>query len=56
MLTKPSLTLKRHIKGTPAQVFTAWTDPEKIVRWFGPPRRRRSVNAEMDVRQAANTG
>ncbi len=29
MLTKPSLTLKRRLKATPAQVFSAWTDPEK---------------------------
>ena len=36
MLTKPSLTLKRRLKATPAQVFQAWTDPEKLVRWFGP--------------------
>ena len=36
MLTKPSLTLKRRLKAAPAQVFGAWTDPEKIVHWFGP--------------------
>ena len=35
-LTKPSLTLKRHIKAPPAEVFAAWTDPQKIVRWMGP--------------------
>jgi uncharacterized protein YndB with AHSA1/START domain len=33
---KPSLTLKRHIKATPDRVFAAWTEPEKILRWFGP--------------------
>ena len=33
------------------QVFAAWTDPEKIVHWFGPARRGAgSVRAEMDVR------
>ena len=36
MLTKPSLTLKRRLKASPRQVFSAWTDPEKIVHWFGP--------------------
>src|SRR5262245_44207902 len=36
MLTKPSLTLKRRLNASPAQVFSAWADPEKIVRWFGP--------------------
>jgi uncharacterized protein YndB with AHSA1/START domain len=34
--TKPSLTLKRHLKAPPAKVFSAWTDPEKIMQWFGP--------------------
>ena len=51
MLTKPSLTLKRRLKATPAQVFQAWTDPEKIVRWFGPKETAAgSVRAEVDVR------
>ena len=36
MLTKPSLTLKRRLNGAPEKVFAAWTDPEKIVKWFGP--------------------
>ncbi len=51
MLTKPSLTLKRRLKASPAQVFSAWADPEKIVRWFGPAETSgSSVRAEMDVR------
>lgn len=51
MLTKPSLTLKRRLKATPAQVFSAWTDPEKIVHWFGPHHATQdTVRAEMDVR------
>jgi uncharacterized protein YndB with AHSA1/START domain len=51
MLTKPSLTLKRRLKATPAQVFSAWTDPQKIVRWFGPTDTvAGSVTADMDVR------
>jgi uncharacterized protein YndB with AHSA1/START domain len=51
MLSKPSLTLKRRIKATPAQVFEAWTDPEKIVRWFGPNETvAGSVRAQVDVR------
>jgi uncharacterized protein YndB with AHSA1/START domain len=51
MLAKPSLTLKRRIKAPPAQVFAAWTDPEKIVRWFGPKETvAGSVRAEIDVR------
>ena len=26
----------------PRRVYAAWTDPQKIVRWFGPARRRRA--------------
>jgi uncharacterized protein YndB with AHSA1/START domain len=33
---KPSLTLKRRFKASPAKVFAAWTDAEKIKRWMGP--------------------
>jgi len=51
MLTKPSLTLKRKLKASPAQVFSAWADPKKIVHWFGPNETQDgSVQAEMDVR------
>ena len=51
MLTKPSLTLKRRIKAPPSQVFSAWTDPKKIVHWFGPQETvPNSVRAELDVR------
>lgn len=47
----PSLTLKRRIKASPSQVFGAWTDPKKIVHWFGPSETASgSVRAEMDVR------
>ena len=51
MLTKPSLTLKRRLKAAPSQVFAAWTDPQKIVHWFGPNETvAGSVRAKMDVR------
>ena len=33
---KPSLTLKRRLDAPPSKVFAAWTDPEKLVHWFGP--------------------
>ena len=33
---KPSLTIKRHLNAPPAQVFAAWTDPEKVKAWMGP--------------------
>ena len=47
--TRPSLTIKRRIKGPPAQVFAAWTTPEKIARWFGPEGAY-GVKAEVDAR------
>jgi uncharacterized protein YndB with AHSA1/START domain len=34
--TKPSLTLKRRLNASPAKVYEAWTDAEKISHWFGP--------------------
>ena len=46
---KPSLILKRHIKAAPAKVYTAWTDPEKITRWFGSDRGP-TLHAETDLR------
>lgn len=33
---KPSLTVKRRFKASPAKVFAAWIDPEKVKRWMGP--------------------
>ena len=51
MPTQPSLTLTRRLRAAPAKVFAAWTDPEKIVRWFGPEQTIvDSVSADMDVR------
>ena len=47
----PSLTLKRRLKAPAEKVFSAWTDPEKIVHWFGPAETESgSVRADMDVR------
>ena len=47
----PSLTLKRKLSAPADKVFAAWTDPEKIVRWFGPAETiDGSVLADMDVR------
>jgi len=36
MVTKPSLTIKRRFNAPPAEVFSAWIDPEKVKRWMGP--------------------
>jgi uncharacterized protein YndB with AHSA1/START domain/predicted enzyme related to lactoylglutathione lyase len=34
--TAPSLTIKRRLNVAPAKVFSAWTDPQKMMRWMGP--------------------
>lgn len=47
--TTPSLTLKRRLKASPAKVFAAWTDPEKVKRWMGPGEVK-TVSAECDAR------
>ena len=50
-LQSPSLTLKRKLSAPADKVFAAWTDPEKIVHWFGPAQTvNGSVRAELDVR------
>lgn len=49
--TKPSLTIKRRINATPAKVYAAWTDPEKLAAWFGPSKiKEGSLQAEIDLR------
>lgn len=47
--TAPSLTIKRRFSASPAKVFAAWTDPEKMSRWMGPPDVVRVI-AESDLR------
>jgi len=46
---KPSLTLKRRLKAPPAEVYAAWTDPEKMKRWMGPGEIT-AVRVEADAR------
>ena len=33
---RPSLTVVRRIKASPAKVYAAWTRPEVLARWWGP--------------------
>jgi uncharacterized protein YndB with AHSA1/START domain len=47
---KPSLSLTRRINAPPAKVFAAWTDPQKIKRWWGPEATDETLLAETDVR------
>jgi uncharacterized protein YndB with AHSA1/START domain len=48
-ISKPSLTLSRRYAAAPARIFSAWTDPEKITRWFGPEKVK-VLSAESDPR------
>ncbi len=45
----PSLTMKRRLSATPAEVYRAWTQPELLVRWFGPENVT-TQSAEVDAR------
>ncbi len=46
---KPSLTIKRRLNAPPEKVYAAWTEPEKLMRWFGPDSGP-VLRAEADVR------
>lgn len=48
-LGRPSLTLKKRIKASPAAVFAAWTQPALMAHWFGP-HFTRCESAEADPR------
>jgi len=51
LVTRPSLTLKRHLDAPPAKVYAAWTNPQKIIRWFGrPDAKPDSFQADIDAR------
>ncbi len=50
---KPSLTLKRHFDASPEKVYAAWTNPEKIVKWFGPDAGP-VKSAHLDVREGGS--
>ncbi len=51
LVTRPSLTVKRRLNAPPAKVYAAWTDPQKIIRWFGrPDAKPDSFQADIDAR------
>ena len=47
--TKPSLTLVRRIKASPAKVYAAWTDPKQVLCWWGTAGAT-TLRADLDVR------
>jgi len=50
MASKPSLALKRRFKAAPAQLFQAWTQPEKMIRWWGAYDDCKPPIAETDLK------
>jgi uncharacterized protein YndB with AHSA1/START domain len=49
LATKPGLTLKRRINAAPSKIYQAWTDPEKMMRWYAPAGAD-TLEAETDAR------
>jgi len=50
-VTRPSLSFKRRLNAPPAKVYAAWTDPQKIIRWFGrSDAKPSSFQAEINAR------
>lgn len=49
MPTRPSLTLERRLGAPPATVYAAWTEPQRMLRWFGPEQAE-TLSAELDAR------
>ncbi|MET3375272.1 uncharacterized protein YndB with AHSA1/START domain [Variovorax boronicumulans] len=47
---RPSLTLRRHFRVSPAKVWRAWTDPQALKHWFGPEEIVDVPLAEVDLR------
>jgi uncharacterized protein YndB with AHSA1/START domain len=51
LVTRPSLTFKRRLDASPEKVYAAWTDPQKITRWFGrADATAGSFRADIDAR------
>jgi uncharacterized protein YndB with AHSA1/START domain len=44
-----TLIVRRFIRASPERLFSAWTDPEQLLRWWGP-RHVTCVSAEVDLR------
>jgi uncharacterized protein YndB with AHSA1/START domain len=48
---RPSLTLTRRIRARPEKVYAAWTEPEQLIRWFGPATLKPgTARADLDLR------
>lgn len=47
--TAPSLTLRRRLNARPEKIYAAWTDPEKMMQWWGP-KGHTATSIETDLR------
>ena len=47
--TKP-LQISRHYDASREQIFAAWTNPDALGKWFGPPSHQCKID-KMDVRE-----
>ena len=51
LVNRPSLTLKRRLNAPPEKVYAAWTNPQKMTRWFALPSvKAGSEQADIDAR------
>ncbi|MBI5260444.1 MAG: SRPBCC domain-containing protein [Bradyrhizobium sp.] len=51
LAARPGLTLTRRLRARPEKVYAAWTEPEKLIAWFGPASvKPGSLRADLDVR------
>lgn len=50
IFTPTTLEVVYRFKAPPAEVFRAWTEPEKLAKWFRPSPEGREAQAEVDLR------
>lgn len=52
-VTAEAIEIRRVIDATPAEAWTAWTDPDLLAQWFAPGRMRAEVLG-LEVRPGGN--
>ncbi|MGI9520964.1 MAG: SRPBCC family protein [Hyphomicrobiaceae bacterium] len=48
--TAPKLKINRLLNGSAEKIFSAWTDPARLVQWFGPSERMTCEVPELELR------
>jgi uncharacterized protein YndB with AHSA1/START domain len=49
-LERPILALERIYDASPEEVWQAWTNPQALIRWFGPEQTQAVLRADLDVK------